>query len=301
MKYIYPQFSNYELFGIRLGGAGLGNLLFTYTRALKLAKENGCEFVYPSWRSVKVGPYLRHEKDKRFYGNLFKNNSGYVSGIKKSKLLRFANKKVVLNEEDVKNAPDGSLLIYKDFTMNFNGILDFRNDIKEDLIRNLNDKNRKPLTDDFSNVINVHVRLGDFNVANKGQLAGGANNTSLPIEWYVNIIEQINAATDNKLIFNIFSDGTDEQLKPITAIKNTRRVFYGTSIADIVALSMSKVMIASGSSFSLWARYLGTCSSISYKNQIKDRVLDNENGFEIECENEIPRETIEEIKKIYGI
>lgn len=301
MKYIYPQFSGYELFGIRLGGAGLGNLLFTYTRALKLARENGCEFVYPSWRSVKVGPYLRHEKDKRFYGDLFKNNSGYVSGIKKSKLLRFAHKEVVSNGEEVRNAPDGSLLIYKDFTMNFNGLLDFRDEIREDLIKNLNSKNRKPLSEDNSNVINVHVRLGDFNAANKGQLDSGANNTSLPIEWYVAVIEQINAATDQKLVFNIFSDGTDEQLKPITDIGNTRRVFYGTSIADIIALSMSKVMIASGSSFSLWARYLGNSSSISYKNQIKDRVLTDENGFEIECEGEIPLETIKKIKTIYGV
>ena len=40
-------------------------------------------------------------------------------------------------------------------------------------------------------------------------------------------------------------------------------------------------MISSGSSFSLWARFLGNCSSISYPNQIKDRVHTGD-GFEIE-------------------
>ena len=282
MKYIYPAFSRYELFGIRLGGAGLGNLLFTYSRALKLAKETGCDFVWPSWKSMKVGPWIRREKDKRFYGDLFSNNSGYVSGFKKSLLLRTKKRVYVKSAEDVNNAPDNSLLIFDDFTMNFDGILDFREEIRNDLIKNLQGKNRKALEEDFSKCVNVHIRLGDFNKANTDALKSGSNNTSLPIEWYVSVIERINEITNNSLTFNIFSDGTDEELKPVLDIPNTRRVFYGTSIADILALSRAPLMIASGSSFSMWARYLGNCSSISYTNQIKDRVLSNENGFEIE-------------------
>lgn len=300
MKYIYPKFSKYDFNLVRLGGAGLGNLLFTYTRALKLARETRCEFVWPTWRSVKVGPYLRHEKDKRFYGDLFCNNSEYIDGAKKAKLRAFSKKFTVKTAQDVQCAPDGALLIYDDFTMNFDGLLSFRNEIYADLIKNLQEKNRQALNSDFARAVNVHVRLGDFNSANNAQLQKGVNNTSLPINWYVELINIINSATDNKLTFNIFSDGTDAQLAPILEIENTKRVFFGTSIADILALSSAPLMIASGSSFSLWARYLGNCSSISYINQIKDRVYEGTDGFEIESDGTLPDDILQKIQKIYA-
>lgn len=299
MKYMYPAFSKYELFGLRLGGAGLGNLLFAYARALKLAKETGCGFVWPSWRSIKLGPYLRREKDKRFYGDLFHNNSGYIDGIRKSLLLRTKKKVRVKTASDVEKAPDNSLLVFDDFTMNFQGLLDFREEIRNDLIKNLHRKNQKALEGDFSKCVNVHIRLGDFCKANTEALKSGSNNTSLPIEWYVNLINQINEITKDTLTFNIFSDGTDEELKPVLEMANTRRVFYGTSVADIIALSRAPLMIASGSSFSLWARYLGNCSSISYTNQIKDHVLSEGGGFEIEIGNAKELDSAL-IKKLYS-
>ena len=41
MKYVYPKLSPRDLFIFRLGGAGLGNLLFTYGRALAYQCDDG--------------------------------------------------------------------------------------------------------------------------------------------------------------------------------------------------------------------------------------------------------------------
>ena len=80
------------------------------------------------------------------------------------------------------------------------------------------------------------------------------------------------------------------------------RKTFGNSIGDIIGLSKAPLMIASGSSFSLWARYIGECNSISYPNQIKDRVVtDQRNKFEIEVsDNEDFSESIRNrIREIY--
>ena len=298
MKYIYPKFTNKELPFVRFGGAGLGNLLFTYARALILANETGAKLVNPTWPCLKIGPVLRREKDKRFYFDLFKNGNGSIDGLKKTCLLLFSEKTKVNSISDVKSARDGSLLIYDEFKMNFDGLIPYRNLILSDIIGNLKKKNRKPLEEDFTNAINVHVRCGDFLAPNSENLKNGVNNTRIPISWYVGIIKQIQNSVNKDIKFNIFSDGTDEELKDILALPNTKRVFYGTSIADIIALSRSKLIIASGSSFSMWARFLGNCNSISYLNQRKDFVGDK-TVFEIETDSLIAKKELEKIYMLF--
>ena len=95
--YIYPKLSEPDMNLFRLGGAGLGNILFTYARAVVYAAKNErIKIIWPTWPSIKLGPILRNEKDKRFYADLFKNNSGYISGLKKI-VLRMTKKKMVVS------------------------------------------------------------------------------------------------------------------------------------------------------------------------------------------------------------
>ena len=89
--YIYPKFSKYEFFGFRIGGNGLGNLLFIFARAVIYAKKYQVELINPTWRSIKLGTILRGERDARTYSDLFDKPIG-ISGIKKFFLLFFAKK-----------------------------------------------------------------------------------------------------------------------------------------------------------------------------------------------------------------
>ncbi len=281
MIYVYPKFSKFELPFVRIGGAGLGNLLFTYSRALIYANENCYKLIWPTWPSFKIGPYLRRELDKRFYGDLFVNNSGYVDGIEKFKILAF-NKKI--NQDDVESVKDNDVVIFDKFKMNFEGIKKYRDVIRDDLIKNLSEKNKKALDFDFTNSISVHIRLGDFGAPSVDKLKRGCNNTSIPIEWYVKVILQIRKIIGRDIKVYVFSDGSDEQLDDVLKLINVEKITFGTSIADIIALSRSNLFIASGSSFSMWARFLGNLSTITYTNQLKDKICD-ENGFEFETDN----------------
>ena len=303
MTYIYPQFSDFEVPGVRLAGPGLGNLLFIYFRAWLAAKEHGYAFIWPTWPSVKPGAIIRREKDKRFYGDLFRNRSGYIDGLKKQRLIRRRGA-VRVNERDYdfSRIGDGAVILYKYFRMDFEDLVPHADEIREEIVRNLSRKSRRGLEGDMSRCVNIHVRLGDF-ASNVSALNAGKNNTRIGVGWYAAIVRKLKDILGEDVTFNVFSDGSDEELRDLLAISGVRRVFYGNSLADILALSRAPLMVASGSSFSLWARFLGQCCSISYPNQIKDHVLKpRSDNFEIECaeDAELPDAVKDAIKRLYA-
>ena len=303
MPYIYPKFSKHELPGLRIGGAGLGNLLFTYSRALIIAKNNGLKMIWPTWPSLKLGPWIRRENDKRFYGDLFVNKSDAVGTVNKTFRLWFGRK---IPYEKVKDCLSKlgkkDIVIYDAFNMNFNGLLDYHDIIYENIVRNLAKKGKMANAFRCDDAVNVHVRFGDFQ-KNTSALKSGSNNTRIDIGWYVSIVNKIRKALGYDIVVNVFSDGTDEEIHNLHLMNNVCRKTFGNSIADIIALSKSPLMISSGSSFSMWARFLGQSSSISYPNQMKDRVLiDTSRAFETEMseDDEFSEDELCILKNMYG-
>lgn len=281
MKYIYPRFAKHDMGIFRLGGPGLGNCLFIYARALVIAYETGMQMIWPTWPSIKVGPWLRHEKDKRFYGDLFSSNQQYVVGLKKLKLLFFTPKAVISHiNTPLPELKENGVFMYDAFVMKFDDLIPYRDIIRDSIIDMTKEENKKCLGHDFSHEINVHVRLGDFSKPNEKQQEQRMFNTQLPIDWYVKAIRDMKEVLGDKVSFNIFSDGSDEELKPILDLGGCKRMFWGNAISDILALSQSKVIIASGSSFSLWARFLGNSNCITFTNQLFGEVCTGENKFE---------------------
>ena len=303
-KYVYPKLSKYDIGCVRLGGGGLGNLLFIFARSIVLAEKINSQIIWPTWPSIKVGPRIRREKDKRFYGDLFKNDGTYIAGAKKMKYLLF-NHKVKVDITDNKplpSIPQNGIYVYSAFKMHFDELISYREIIRSKLLTITRKKNLLAFYHDFTHEINVHVRLGDFAKAEPSQFNTERVNTRLPINWYVQVINDIKSIVgDEKVTFNIFSDGTDEELKPILSIAGTRRIFFGNALADIFALSESKLIIASASSFSLWARYLGNSSCITFSNQLYENICTNPDGFEF-CygfDEKMPDEIKEKIRLMY--
>ena len=279
-KYVYPKFSKYELPGIRIAGPGLGNLLFIYSRAIVFAQKNNYEMICPTWMSLRIGPWLRHESDKRLYNGLFKNNTGDISGIKKWMLLLFSKKE----EYELGKSNDSKIILftYKHMKITFEDLKDFHMKIYENIMNNLIDKN-KVVVKSAQSIISVHIRLGDFAMENQELLNQGKNNIRTSIDWYVKVIKSLQNSLGKQVEFHVFSDGNDNELKEILELPNTKRVFYGSSIADIVAMSQSKLIVASGSSFSLWARFLGQTCCIAAPGQMKcSTLIDLDSGIEFE-------------------
>ena len=82
-KYVYAD----------LPRTGLCNMLFPWARAVLYARNHSLPLLAPEWVKLgRIGPWLRGERDKRYYFGQF-TNEGYIRGLKKWWALHFEKKK----------------------------------------------------------------------------------------------------------------------------------------------------------------------------------------------------------------
>lgn len=283
-NYVYPKLAKRDFGLFTVNGSGLANLLYMYTRALIYAKKNNLQIIWPTWFSIQLDRIIKCKKDKRWYNDLFVNRSGYIGGWKK--LLLLATKKKILITQEIPN----NLNEYKNTIFCFWGFYghpleNIKNDssiLLTDLIRNLHKKNLKVFQYDFNNKIGIHIRLDDFKTYNTNDISIKLNSR-IPLQWYVNTINRIRMVISSEILIEIYSDGTKEELSQVLQMPNVKKITFGTAIADMLALSKYKLLIGSGSTFSVLARYLGRMDSISPKNQIREHVLtEHDESYEIE-------------------
>ncbi len=242
-----PYFGDYEVANLfRIGGPGLGNLLFPLCRSYIYSLKYGGEVLPPVWASLKPGAYLRCEKEKRGYTDVFKSNF-----VKRTSLqLRHIFNKSVSEDSFLKSSSE--YLGTENTTIKVEGLRTFFSDLKGyhqqllSYILTISSQHIKKMYTEFdNNSIGVHIRLGDF---------GEDSRTSLT--WYRHTIT-ILQRTYPDIKFIIFSDGKDEELKSILSLPNCKRVEKPNALADILCLSKCQIIIGSNSTFSAWAAFLG--------------------------------------------
>lgn len=282
MIYYYPN----------TGRGGLGNKLFPWARAVVYQHQFGGKMIAPNWVNVfKIGPYLRQEKDKRHYFNVF-NNKGYIKGIKKQYLLLLYKK---LPEEALHNKTiavddqDNKIIEFKNFVGSgvkpyFEGLHGY----SELLINELQRITRKRLIPQKSKTsfIGVHIRMGDFSVPKDLDEIRKANALyyRLPLEWYINAIQQIRLQLKRDIEVLIFSDGSTKDLAQVLNLPNVRLIQGNAAITDLLMLSQASCIIASGSTFSMWAAFLGQKPSVWFTGLRRGHLINNDIAFSLQPE-----------------
>lgn len=88
MNYTFASLGKLESLGVRIAGAGLSNILFPWATALVYARNNNLQRIQTTWKNLKTDTFLRKERDKRMYMDLFTGADG-ITGFKKFyKVLR---------------------------------------------------------------------------------------------------------------------------------------------------------------------------------------------------------------------
>jgi len=307
--YIYPKFSKYEFFGFRIGGNGLGNLLFIFARAVIYAKKYQLELINPTWRSVKLGTILRGERDSRAYSNLFDKPMG-ISGIKKFFLLFFAKKypenklleliKGISDNQEINSQIVIECTGHEGF---FEGLIGYRLLIRNKLLSIITDSNIQNIKNhQLNDGIVVHIRMGDFQPV-PGELSKIKPflNYRLPIAWYICMIDKIRERAGIETPVYIFSDGRTSQLSEILCKENIFRIDTGNSISDMISLSSGAILIGSGSTFSMWASFLGGMPSIWYPSLHPYELLEDQNIYEgeINFNDQLPEKLLINISSIF--
>lgn len=246
IKYIYPKLSPHDFGWFRVSGPGLANCMFIAARAYIESKKYNCKFITPSWNKLSIGPFIRREKDKRVYFKIFKTYG--ISGL--FKLILILRKKW-LNDSSIISI-QGLGDFFSELNANYDIVVEYFNKIlRYKTIKNVDSEN-------LSNTIAVHVRLGDY-----------VPRLRISINWYKSLMSDILKLSPNQH-FTIFSDGSDEDLRPILDLPNTQRAYYGNAFADMYAISKCRLLIASNSTFSAWGAYLGKVPIIFCKRHFPD-------------------------------
>ena len=92
----------------------------------------------------------------------------------------------------------------------------------------------------------------------------------------------------------IFSDASDQDLRDVLQLENCSRAYFGSSIADMLALSRSKLLISSASTFSMWASFLGQNTTIWFPGQMRQELIKDDAIFEgeVDYDDKLPEPII---------
>lgn len=272
-----------------VGRFGLGHSLLAWARCRLWCDDHSIPMLAPSWRQLRIGPFLRGERDKRQYYRLFRF-PGYVTGLKRMALLATAPR-VAAESSDLRAMAaerPGKLVVFRNLiAMNeethFREIIGRGGQVRERLVAMTKPRHvPPPVTQPF---IALHVRMGDFNAPpSVEQLRAGAKNARIPVEWYCAMLSGIRARLGRDVPALVLSDGTDESLAPLLRLPAVQRSPRQSSVADLLSMSQGSLLIASGSGFSMWGTFLGDMPRVCHRGQRLVRVLTGDSQLDREPE-----------------
>jgi len=270
--YAFPRLSKTDLLFIRIGGNGLGNLLFTWARCLAASERHGWRMIWPTWRSFKPKNWRVNPYDHRTYSDLFQPNVRYVTGWRKPWYLA---RHPWIAEADAMNSTvaPGSVIEFrgmKDF------FTPFRNEhalVYSELQLIARTQHLAAFSEPNPSPIGIHVRRGDFIQRTDYAEIVSDHNSLLPLDWYIQALQAVRKKAGRDIPAYVFSDGTESELEALLALPRVRRVEYGSGLADILGLSRSRLLIASGSTFSMWGSFLGQIPTIWHPGKLLQPLL----------------------------
>lgn len=274
IKYVYPHLPSIKTYPfIRIAGSWLANSLFVFARAIVFANDEGLELINPTWFNFDPVAWKLWSKDKRMYLGIFKNVG--ATYFRKVFILLFGKK---IKEKDYrgKNATGDWVEIF--YMKGFETLRD-KSEIVRGYLKDFLTPNILKAVDsfDFTNKIAVHIRLGDYTPENR-----------MPISYYKQLIEQIHAEKP-QYEFLVFSDGSDKELYEILKLPFTQKVYYGSAMSDIWAISSCKALIGSCSTFTDWGGYLGQLPSLlPRKTQYGSFLADSKKEFILDNKPVVP-------------
>jgi hypothetical protein len=304
---LYAKLGRFRIGPVYLFGDGLGNSLLVWARAMIASEQTGLPMLTPVWRRLTSGggwltavkTMFLPDSARRTYGNLFEGGSDWRSSVRDLLVLAHARH---LDESAFRDSvsggslPSGSIVfVFRNSGDGFEILLPYRTLIRRRFAEMLQPGAIRSVQMPTRPWFACHVRLGDFRAAHDS-VALAQVNARLPFAWYSAQIQKVAAAWPGVPI-EIFSDGTNDELSPLLSRPGVTRANYGSPLADLVAMSQSRLLICSGSTFTAWAAFLGDCSTIWFPGKLnslfgKQRLP---NSVELTIQHPLPEQFLESV------
>ena len=259
----------------RMARAGLGHMLNTWARCFAWCHKNRLPMLAPQWRQLRIGPYVRRERDKRAYHPFFRSD-GYVEGSGRLLCLTLGRRVAEDYSEQTlsgERADIPTVVVFYDGELGamigrgFDVLRDDHDIITAELLRITRREFATPalIDDPF---IGIHVRCGDFVVPQTtADIRSDNRNLRVPIEWYAAALTELRGKLGTEYTARLFSDGSESELAPLLRLPRVELMPTRSAITDILSLSQARVLVASGSGFSNWAAFLGQMPSLWFPSR----------------------------------
>jgi Glycosyl transferase family 11 len=257
----------------KLPYAGLGNMLLVWARAYVFSSINSLPMEQSKWSDIHIGPWLRREKTKRYYGMYFRGHN-YQSKLASIAHSFFQNP--IVHE----NPPLMSLDFFSDgFSENlrhvflfdkmppwndyFEGIKEYHSQVKARLLDDIHPSLLRGFMQNPCPNIAIHIRRGDYQAPQLGDDLAVRRYVYTPLQWYIDSLLVIRKVLGSDVPATVFSDGFSDEIAEILKLPNVSLSGTTCALSDMITMSRCKLLIGSAhSSFSAWASYLGQCPTI---------------------------------------
>jgi hypothetical protein len=259
----------------RLPRGGLGNRLFPWARCRIYSHLHAVPMLAPRWAQLPFGTLLRRERDLRTYADLFLRRAGDIGGWQGARIKLQATR--IAEPELLSAAPPAcetgpGLVVFEGYETQFCPLHGWNELLCDELLEITRPEWRQKAAVDGPYVA-VHVRRGDFQRPNAHTDLSRVDNTATPLSWFVASLEAVRAHLGASIPAVVTSDASPDELRLLLDLDNVRQVASGSAVGDLLVLSRAILLLASGSSFSAWASYLGRMPTLSHPGQNLDRLF----------------------------
>lgn len=219
-------------------GMGLGNRLYPWARCHLHSVQTGTPMLAPHWWwPPRVRPLFKELPSAvDFPGHL------YVRGMRALPEYIDGMRRVV-----IETTSRGKIREFRGEGVRFQDLHGHERLLHAALRRISSSKVKLP-----PKYIAVHVRRGDFSDAAR-----------TPIEWFRDALRATRNAITNGIPAVVVSDGAVRDLVKLTNEPQVILVRTHVPLADMLVLAGGCVLLASGSSFSAWAAFLGGMPAVT--------------------------------------
>jgi hypothetical protein len=258
--------------------AGLGNMLLVWARSIAFAELNSLPMVAPMWNSLHIGPWLRKERCKRYYGSFF-STSHYRNRWKFIATSIFYNTSVHANPPIAKldlddlefSRSDRNIFLFDrmpPWNDYFQDLKNYQPIIKEKFYRDIHDNLLSEILLKPAPKIGIHIRRSDYQPPKDGDNFEINRCVYTKLEWYIDVLKAVREQAGENVSATIFSDGYPEELEDILRLPNVSLSTETSALSDMITMSRSSLLIGSShSSFSAWSSYLGQCPTIWHSDR----------------------------------
>ena len=279
---------------INLNG-GLGNQLFQYSFGMAMKYQYDIDikfcdkFINPNQLRIQDifdldVPKAISKDFEKTVGKLFLNDrfrNYFLRIIKKLGISNLQNFIIENYKHPLNHLPNLNDKFFFGYWQNFNFFYSHINKIKNVLkFKHPLEKSNEifDLTNSYSNIVCLHVRLGDYKTAKNLKIF-----SEIPLDYYYSAISKLKKKLE-KPLFILFSDQLNKAINMFDGINyifpSTK--FNSTPKNDFQLMSMCDSYIFSNSTFSLWSAYLSKKQKIYFTrptNWYKNFLIENNNKY----------------------